>query len=370
MFRPSFGQTPSFRERVDVIGNRAFIEFVEQLEKDEDLEFETFNPEKDKVVIEKIFPDPEKLNQDIAIPLLSPILARKRTLADEIAAIDITHIQTPQLPKKSGDAAAQNFTYEGYDIITLEKLVERQYQIPEVQTSQEVISYYAKRIAADVKLPSQFAALAPKIHDFLEQRAFGEWVDLDEPLIIKAIAHPVAQHVTVKAFVAILREAIVEERTPLLEQPGRLLSTCPGFPWSRLAFSAAKTVFNLVAADNQFEKNFALFLEKAPAVERFVKLPEIFNFTIPYTDSAANLRYYEPDFVAVTTDGIHQLIETKGREDIDVKHKDYAARLWCENATLLTGTRWEYKIVHQQEFEKLHPQDFDDLIALEPVTLL
>mgnify|MGYP006196674521 CR=1 FL=1 len=25
-----------------------------------------------------------------------------------------------------------------------------------------------------------------------------------------------------------------------------------------------------------------------------------FNFTIPYTDSAANLRYYEPDFVAVT----------------------------------------------------------------------
>jgi type III restriction enzyme len=370
MFRPSFGQSPTFRERVDVIGNRAFIEFVEQLERDEDMAFETFDPEKDKVVIEKIFPDPEKLSKDIVIPVLSPMLTRKRTLADEIAAIDISRIQTPQLPKKSGDPAFQKFTYEGYDIITLEKLIERQYQIPEVQTSQEVISYYAKRIAADVKLPSQFAALVPKIHDFLEQRAFGEPVDLDDPLIIKAISHPVAQHVTVKAFVAILREAIIEEKIPVLEKSGRPLSTCEGFPWSRLTLKADRTVFNLVAADNQFEKDFALFLEKAPDVDRFAKLPEIFNFTIPYTDSVANLRYYEPDFVAVTSDGLHHLIETKGREDIDVKHKDYAARLWCENATLLTGTHWEYKIIHQQEFEKLHPSDFDDLIALEPVRFL
>lgn len=103
---------------------------------------------------------------------------------------------------------------------------------------------------------------------------------------------------------------------------------------------------------------------------RFAKLPERFGFTISYTDAAANLRYYEPDFVAVTSDGIHHLIETKGREDIDVKHKDRAAALWCENATLLTGITWQYKKVLQKEFEKLQPNDFEDLIALEPITLL
>jgi type III restriction enzyme len=43
-----------------------------------------------------------------------------------------------------------------------------------VQTSQEVISYYAKHIAADVKLPSQFAALVPKVRAFLANHAFGE----------------------------------------------------------------------------------------------------------------------------------------------------------------------------------------------------
>jgi type III restriction enzyme len=179
----------------------------------------------------------------------------------------------------------------------------------------------------------------------------------------------VAQHVTVKVFVAALREAIVEEQIPVLESEGRKLSSCEGFPWSRPTLAATKTVFNLVAADNEFEKSFAKFLDKAPDVVRFAKLPRRFNFTVPYTDSAANLRYYEPDFVAVTRDGIHHLIETKGLEDVNVAYKERAARLWCENASILTGTEWLYKKVPQREFERLQPADFEDLIALEPAGL-
>lgn len=369
MFRGKPGD-PTFQERVDVIGNKAFIEFVEQLERDEDMEFETVDLDKDRVIIETIFPDPEKSAYDIAMPILSPILTRKRTLKEEIEALDVSKFKTPRLPKKEGDAAAEEFIYEGYDIITLEKLIEREYTIPEVQTCQEVISYYAKRIASDLRLPSQFAALVPKIKQFLQTQAFGEPVNLDDPMMIKAIAHPVAQHVTVKVFVAALREAVVEEQTPTLEHAGRSLSTTEGFPWSRPTLVATKTVFNLVAAENPFEKAFASFLEKAPDIVRFAKLPKRFNFTIPYTDAAANLRYYEPDFVAVTTDGIHHLIETKGREDIDVRHKDRAAQLWCENATILTGTEWVYRKVLQKKFEKLQPSDFEDLIALDPIKVL
>lgn len=364
MFRGKAGE-PTFQERVDVIGNKTFIEFVEQLERDEELEFDTFDLGKDKVVIETIFPDPEKLAFDITMPILSPILIRKKTLKEEIESLDVMAFNTPKLPKKSSDLAAQSFTYEGYDFITLEKMIEREYTIPEVQTSQEVISYYAKRISADVKLPSQFAPLVPKIREFLAFKAFGEQVDLDTPEIIKAISHRITQHVTIKAFVAALREKIVETQTPVLENDGRKLSTCDGFPWSRPTLPAQKTVFNLVAADNQFEKSFALFLEKAVDVVRFAKLPHKFNFTISYTDSVANLRYYESDFVAVTKDGVHHLIETKGREDIDVKHKDRAAQLWCENASMLTGTTWEYQKVLQKDFEKLQPVDFEDLIALD-----
>lgn len=81
-------------------------------------------------------------------------------------------------------------------------------------------------------------------------------------------------------------------------------------------------------------------------------------------DAIGNLRYYEPDFVAITTDSVHYLIETKGLEDVNVAHKDRAARLWCENATLLTGKPWAYLKVQQAEYTSLQPMLFADVLVL------
>jgi type III restriction enzyme len=68
--------------------------------------------------------------------------------------------------------------------------------------------------------------------------------------------------------------------------------------------------------------------------------------------------------VAILADSAHRLIETKGREDTDVVHKDRAARLWCENASLLTGTPRGYLKMLQVQFEKLQPTLFADLGVL------
>jgi type III restriction enzyme len=62
----------------------------------------------------------------------------------------------------------------------------------------------------------------------------------------------------------------------------------------------------------------------------------------------------------VDRDGIHYVIETKGQENIDVAHKDRAATIWCENATLLTETTWSYVKVPQVEFGKLQPTVWSD----------
>ncbi len=360
--RLMFRGDSSYIERVDVIGNPAFLKFVEQLEKDEDITLDSFNL-KEPVVITTIAPDHSKLDHDISVPVLSPILARKKTLAEEIAGIDVSKLTCPRLPKREDDAAAQTFHYEGVDIITLQKLVERDYTIPEPQTAEEVISYYAKRIAQDVKLPSQFAALVPKVREFLRDRAFGEVVDLTDRGIIRAIATSVAQYVTVRTFATVLRALVVQELSPVLEHPGRPLSETEPFPFSRPAFEASKTVFNLVAADNEFERDFAHFLQDAIDVTSFAKLPRRFGFAIEYTDSATNLRYYEPDFVAVDADGRRYVIETKGQENVDVAYKDRAARIWCENATLLTDVIWSYVKVPQVEFSKLQPTVFSDAVV-------
>lgn len=360
MFR---GEATGYQERVDVIGTKKFMELVDQLEKDEDLKLEKFELGKDHLVIRTIQADPTKMACDIEVPQLTPILVRKKTLAEEISALDVTTLRCNPLPMKEGTEEAKTFTYEGYDVITLEKLLERKYQFPEPQTSQEVISYYAKRIAQDVKLPSQFAALAPKVREFLSTQAFGKRVELDSPAMIHAISSNVAQYVTVDLFVKALRELVVEEQVPKLVESRRLSST-PPFPYSRPnAFEASKTVFNLAATDNAFEEKFARLLQDAKDVASFAKLPEQFGFTIEYTDSMGSLRYYEPDFVAVLRDGVRYLIETKGREDPDVAHKDRAAALWCSNATSLTKQQWKYLKVPQIGFDKLEPTSFADVLV-------
>ena len=363
MFR---GQNSTYIERVDVIGNKKFIEFVEQLEKEEDIELGTFKIGQDKVSIVTIAPDPAKMDKDIALPTLSPVLVRKKTLAEEIASLDVITFQNQTLPKKENDSVAKSFRYEGYDIITLEKQIEREYSIPEMQTPEEVISYYAKRIAQDVKLPSQFAALVPKIREFLEKKAFGETVTLESKAMIKAISGNVASFVTITTFAKALRALVIEELEPQVEHAGRKLSETTPFPYSRPTLAnASQCVFNLVPCDNDFERKFAKFLQDAKDLKCFSKLPSQFGFAIEYTDNATNLRYYEPDFVAVQDDGTHWLIETKGQVNVDVAHKNRAATLWCENASRLTETQWRYIIVHQSEFEQLQPDLYSDLYALQ-----
>jgi type III restriction enzyme len=359
----------SYVEHVDVIGNKTFIEFVEQLEREEELKLETFEVGKEKVVIVTIAPDAAKIDKDILMPQLSPILTRKKSLSEEIASLDVMSFTNPVLPKKEQSKEAQDFRYEGYDFITLQKVVEREYKIPEPQTAEEVIGYYARRIAQDVKLPSQFAALVPKVREFLEKKAFGEAVDLKSRAMVKAISSNVASYVTVNTFVKALRTLVVEELKPQLLNTGRKLSETVPFPWSRPTFTAKKCVFNLVPCDNEFEKEFAKFLEKSPDVERFSKLPQQFGFVIEYTDAAGNLRYYEPDFVAVLSDGNRYIVETKGQEDVNVANKDRAAAIWCENACILTGESWAYLKVKQSEYTKLQADTFADLKILGQGTL-
>lgn len=102
-----------------------------------------------------------------------------------------------------------------------------------------------------------------------------------------------------QSFSAALKSLVIEELTPSLEGHARKLSDTPAFPFSRPTFSASKTIFNLVAADNEFEREFGRFLQKASDVVSFAKLPKQFGFTIEYSDSVGNLRLYEPDFVAI-----------------------------------------------------------------------
>jgi type III restriction enzyme len=363
MFR---GQGIGYLERVDIIGNKAFLDFVEDLERLEELELGRFQVGKEKLTIITIQPVlPGKSAYDIAIPQLSPVLQRKKTLAEEIDAIDVRAFLCPPLPKRPGDNAERTFRYEGYDFLTLEREFEREYTIPTPQTAGEVIGYYARMIAKDLKLPAQFAVLAPKVSEFFAVKAFGEPVNLEDPAIIQAMSRTAAAFMVKKLFTAALRNKIIEEMEPsLLSDPRRLSEALP-FPFSNPnAVEGRKCVLNYAPCTNDFERQFARFLDGADDIVSWCKVPDSFKFSIEYTDQSANLRYYYPDFVAVADTGMHWIIETKGAETVEVAYKDRAARLWCENATMLTPTVWDYIKVPQKDFYDLQPITFSDITLM------
>jgi len=354
----------TYSERVDIIGNKAFLAFVDELEKFEDVKLDTFDVGKDKLKIIAIEPRmPEKAAYDLALPRLSPIIVRKKTLTEEIGTLDVMdfNFRPDPLPLKPTDADIKKFQYQAFDILTAEKLFEREYAIKEAQRPDEIVSYYAKLIATSLKLPSQFSALAPKVWDFFESRAFGGKVDMNSATIIKAMNHRVAGYVVLDVFSRVLKDKIVEQLEPTIEGENRQLSAMEPFAFSRPVLEARKCVLNLVPCDNDFEYEFARFLEGAKDVVAFSKLPQQFGFSIEYTDNNANLRYYYPDFVVKNELGEMWLVETKGQESLEVAFKDRAAKLWCENATKLTGEQWRYVKVPQKEYGKLQPVEFYDL---------
>jgi type III restriction enzyme len=168
--------------------------------------------------------------------------------------------------------------------------LEREYSIPPAQTVEEVIGYYARRIAQNIKLPSHFALIAPKVREFFELKAFGKSIDLNDTGVIPAISSNVASFVVIKEFEKALREIVIEHKEPQLLSASRFLSSTLPFPTSKKVLEAKKTIFNYTPCDNEFEYNFAKFLEKAEDVKAFAKLPEQFGFCIQYTDTLANIR--------------------------------------------------------------------------------
>ena len=156
----------AFTERVDVIGNDGFLDFIAKLEADEDYQFGTWQVGEDRLQITTIEPMAEKLDYDIALPLLSPGIVRSRSLREDIEALDIDSLYAgAPLPRQPDEEAARTFKYQGKDLLTSEELFVREYAAPIPQTSQEIVAYYADRIAKDLRIPGQFAALAPKVRD-------------------------------------------------------------------------------------------------------------------------------------------------------------------------------------------------------------
>ena len=131
-----------------------------------------------------------------------------------------------------------------------------------------------------------------------------------------------------------------------------------------------RSVFNRIVGEGKadgLELAFATFLEVAPDVQAFGKNYLAVGFKLDYVKADGDLSTYTPDFIVRTTDGSVWIVETKGREELDLPQKMARLNLWCEDATsashAIGGPTYRFVFVDQPSFELHKPTSFAALAA-------
>ena len=333
------GPESGFDEKVDVIGNRAFEDFVPELEK-EGVVFGEAVIGRDSLHIETILVDPKKAQYSFGIPRLTPML--KRT-SRPLSAIELKSLRKgslllgPELP-------TDLIHYEGRDALTDLVVVERAWRLPIPQNAGAVVAYYSEMILrnAHMDVAGKRAELIPLVRGYIESSLFDKRVELNERRVLRRLNDADSLQVAIDVFTKAIHELTIQSQLVLSEGPPIKLSETPPFPWTRVIVRCKHTIFNWVAADNDYEARFAAFIDDARDVDAFAKLTQYSRFTIEYLGSDGGIHLYWPDFVVRLTSGEMFVVETKGREDVEVLRKDARARRWCKDASTVSNTRWRY----------------------------
>jgi type III restriction enzyme len=105
-------------------------------------------------------------------------------------------------------------------------------------------------------------------------------------------------------------------------------------------------------------------------VRAFAKNYLAVGFKLDYVRANGDLANYVPDFIVRDTGGTIWLVETKGREELDLPQKMARLRQWCADATAAEaaeggtpGQRYDFVFVDQLGFEKHEPKTFAALTA-------
>ncbi len=104
---------------------------------------------------------------------------------------------------------------------------------------------------------------------------------------------------------------------------------------------AHRTEFNRIVGDQGFELVFALLLDSCRSVKSFTKSYFAVGFKLDHVRADCDISNYVPDFIVKADDGSIWIIDTKGREELELPQKMARLRHWCDDLHCLqAGTNY------------------------------
>jgi len=363
------------RETVSVMGTTAFMEFVESIQN-EGVTFDRVpmggaggRDRQDSLIVEVENESPDKNidELDITVPRLTRRYSREFKDLTELAP---ELFGNPKLPVKP-------FTPEQTREIVFKTMLESEVDhIMHLDGAgsgdyRSVVAFFARQLLKDLRLVGGYDQLYPKVKTFMRDHLFTRPVDLDDPVILRNLSEPEVSKLLFDHFRAAINAlTIYEGGSSRIDGHIRLRDTRPFRTGPRGFVQAKKSVFNRIVGEanaDGLELGFAAFLEAAPDVQAFGKNYMAVGFKIEYVKGNGELSTYTPDFIVRTTDGAVWVIETKGREELDLPQKMARLRQWCEDATYASkdegGPSYQFVYVDQASFEQHKPSSFAGLVS-------
>jgi type III restriction enzyme len=359
------------KETVSILGTPAFMEFVESIQSEQDIAFE-YVPmgggamRQDSLIVEVDETNEAKNLDELDIPI--PRLTRRfQREFKNLEGLDPSALGNKRLPLKP-------FTPEETREIVFKTMLNAEiHHTIHLDGSgpadyRSVIAFFARQLLKDLRLVGGYDLLYGKVKTFVREQLFSPSpVDLEDPVVLRNLSEPDVGKILYDAFKSAINALTIQEAgTTRIEDRIRLRDMRPFRTEYRPFLSAKKCIFTKTVGEAHsggLELSFAAFLEAAPDVSAFAKNYLAIGFKFDYIKADGDLSTYTPDFVVRTSDGKVWIVETKGREELDLPQKMERLKQWCAESTVAedNGTHYNYVFVDQESFEKHKPTTFSAL---------
>jgi len=358
--------SPDRTQTLEVLGTRNLLNVLRTQLEAEGVGVTTTKTDPPKPVI--IEPVKQRIAYNIAIPITKPRLVHDIRKLSELKVSKLEPIYEQEelaevyRVKLKLEFATTETEVHQVDIGT-----------GELSAPQELLGSITNKVIDRAKLPNRFAKLYPIVRDYVSTRCFGKKVNLERDNIRSHLSRLDIQEGIAKYLARKIAELTIDRREIEFDRADYKLSETKPFSWRRNLppLKAKCTVFNMVATYNDFERCFAVFLDKAPDVIRFAALGTTeqgesgTQFRVDYLKPSGAIGFYHPDWVVVqkTKKGqVNWIIETKGRVWEGTAAKDEAMNDWCERISKITKISWKFLRIDQVNYEKIKTKTLEDLI--------
>lgn len=352
-------------EYVSVIGTEAFLQFVEEI-KSQGVELEHVKmgagtKPKMPLVVEVDKDDKTKDidKLDIEIPVLTPRIQREYK---NLSELNISNFQfKPVDLKQFTDEEKRQIIFKALDE---EDKVHHTQELSLINPDyRSVVGYFTQTIQHDLRLISGYDVLYGKVKDYISNYLFGKHVQLEDMNILRNLSEIAPRRTIIETFKKEINElTVVDKGDAEISNHIKISKTRPFVVKDQGFIMPKKSLFNRIVGDSHLELEFASFLEKADDVISYAKNFFAVQFKIDYQNADGEISYYFPDFIVKTEHNVIYIVETKGKEDLDVEPKRKRLKQWCEDVNVQQN-KFTYKELYviQEDFEKYKTLSFNQL---------